>query len=138
VKPFCWQKAIAEFASVLQILIAEQLFQLIARRDLPLVRFALRSPNPPDKLEIFAEISEIFFEDRFGATFAALLRHPRLVMRAIQTNAKIGAAFHARLAASRRAGQRPWFTAIVTMPRHSHLRFMIYDLRLRAKNQPLK
>jgi hypothetical protein len=132
------RKAIAEFADLLQILIAEQFFQLLPRRDLTFVRFAFRLPNAPDKFKILAEISDIFFEDRFGATFAALLRHPRLIVRAIQTNAKIGAAFHARLAASRRAGQRPGFTAMVTMPRHSHLRFMIYDLRLRAKNQPLK
>jgi hypothetical protein len=40
-------------------------------------------------------------------------------MDAIQTDAQINAAFHARLAAAGLAAQRPEFTAIMAMPRHS-------------------
>jgi len=56
-------------------------------------------------------------------------------VRAVQTDAQIRAAFHARLAATGLAAQCPGFAAIVAVTGHLHLRFTIYDLRFRTKKQ---
>jgi hypothetical protein len=108
--------------------IAKQFFQLLARRGFALVRFTFWRPNAADKFKILAEISDGFLQNRFGPTFAALMRDARVVTCAIQTNAQIRATFHADFAATGISRRRPRFAAIVAMARHLNLRFMIYDL----------
>jgi hypothetical protein len=58
-----------------------------------------------------------------------LLCDTRIIAGAIQANPQIRAAFHARFATPRLAVQFPFLAAIVTVPRHLNLRFVIYDLR---------
>jgi hypothetical protein len=49
-------------------------------------------------------------------------------MRSVEAHAQVGPAFHAGLAATRLAVQRPRLAAIVTVPIHIYdLRFAIYD-----------
>jgi len=119
-------------------LIAQQFFQLIARGIFVRIDFRLRRPVAAEEIKILAEISDRLFQNRLGAPLAALLRDARVVMRAIQTHAQIRAAFHARLAAPRLAVQCPRFAAVVAMSGQIHLRFVIYDLRLRAEKQSMK
>jgi hypothetical protein len=83
------------------MLILEQFLQRVARRGFTFVRFRFRHPLAFGEFKIFAKISNGFFKNRFGAEFAALLRHARIVVCTIQAHAQIRAAFHARLAATR-------------------------------------
>jgi hypothetical protein len=117
--------------------IAEQFFQLFARGGFAGIDFRFRFPRAAGEFKIFAEISRRFFQNRFRAAFAALLRDAAVVARAIQTHAQIRAAFHADFAATGIARQRPRLAAVVTMSVHLNLRFAICELRL-AKQYPRK
>jgi hypothetical protein len=105
--------------------LAQQFFQLLARGVLAFVGFGSRRPNAAGKFKMFAEVADGFFQNRLGAAFAALLGHTRVVAGAVQADPQIHAAFHARLSATRLAGERPGFAAIMAMSRHRifHLRF---------------
>jgi hypothetical protein len=108
--------------------IAEQIFQTRARGGFALVGFRFRHPSPARKFKIFAKVADVLFEHRLGPSFAALLSHMRIVMRAVQADAQVGAAFHARLAATGLAGKRPKLAAIMAMAIHIYdLRYKIYD-----------
>ena len=74
--------------------------------------------------DVLAEVADVFFQHRLRPAFAALLRHTLIIKRAVQTDAQVGAAFHAGFAATGLAGQRPGIAAVVAMS--GHLRFTIY------------
>jgi hypothetical protein len=96
------------------------------------VNFALRCPSAADKFKILAKVAGGLFQKRLRTAFAALLRHAWIVMRAIQADSQIRAAFHACLAAPRLAVQRPRLAAIVAMPHHFifDLRFAVDDFKM--------
>jgi hypothetical protein len=93
----------------------------------PVSFLAMRCVSSADEFKIFAEISRRLFQHRLRPAFAALLRDARIVARAVQAHAQVGAAFHADFAAAGIAGKRPGFAAVVAMSRHLNLR--LADLR---------
>ena len=92
---------------------------MFARGSFTFVGFRFRRPDPERKFKILAEIADVLFQHRFGPALAALLGHPRVVVRAIQADAQVGPAFHAGFAAAGLAVQRPRFAAVVAMTVHS-------------------
>ena len=73
----------------------------------------------------------MLFQHRLGPALAALLRDAWIVVRAVQADAQIGAAFHVGFAAAGLAGERPRLAAIMAMTIHIYdLRFTIYDCRM--------
>jgi hypothetical protein len=70
------------------------------------------------EFKVFAEVPNGLFQHRFGAAFAALVRHVRVVMRAVQAHAQIGAAFHAGFPPARLAGNGPGLAAVVAVSSH--------------------
>jgi hypothetical protein len=77
-----------------------------------------RLPFTTDEFKILAKVSRRLIEDQIGAAFAALLGHAWVIALAIHARAQIGATFHADLAATRVAIDRPRFAALVTMTGH--------------------
>jgi hypothetical protein len=108
----------------------KQFVHPLACRRLTKIDFGFRRPLAPDEFKILAEISEVLVRYRLRPTFAALMCHLWVIMRAIQAYAQIRATFHAGFAAPRLAAQRPGFTAVMAMTCQIHLRFTIGDLRL--------
>src|ERR1035437_8907544 len=106
---------VCEVVSVPATLVAKQFFQLLARGGFALVAPGLGRPGPANKFKILAEIAHVLFQHRLGPALAALLGRARVVMRAVQTDAQVGPAFHAGLAAPRLAGQRPFLAAVVAV-----------------------
>jgi hypothetical protein len=98
--------------------IAEQILQLRARGGLALVGFGFCNPIAQSEIKILAKISYVFFQNRFGAPLAALVRNGAVIKRAVQAHAQIRTAFHADFAAARLAGNHPWLPAFMAMTSH--------------------
>ncbi len=113
--------------------IAKQFIHPLARCRFAGIGFRFRRPDALYEFKILAEIPEVLVRHRIGAAFAALLRHARIVARAVQADAQIGAAFHAAFAAAGIAVDRPRLAAVVAMTGHRYLRLMIFNLRLRKQ-----
>jgi hypothetical protein len=100
-------------------LIAKQFFQLLARGGFTRIGFSFWRPPAKRKFKILAKISDIFFQNRIGAPLAALMRRAQIVMRAIQADSQIRAAFHANFAATGIARKRPRLATVVTDTVHN-------------------
>jgi hypothetical protein len=103
------------------VLITKQLFQLLACGGFPWIAIALWGPFPQGKLKVFAEIAYVFFQDRFGPAFPALMGNTRIKMGTVQADAQVGPALHAGFAAPGLGGERPGLAAILTMAGQRHL-----------------
>lgn len=104
--------------SFLRALVTKELFEVFPRCTFPRIRRFSR-PDASNKLKIFAEIRHVLFVHSLGSGFAALLRDPRVIMRAIQTNLQIGPAPVTSFHASRLARQLILPAAFMAMFRHN-------------------
>src|SRR5688500_8015021 len=86
-------------------LIAKKLLQGIARRLFAGIGIATFGINAPNHFKPFAVIPQMLVEHRLCPALLALLRRPRVVMRAIQADPQIRAALMARFAAPGLAGE---------------------------------
>src|SRR4051794_13171089 len=90
-----------------RILVAEQLLQLLTRGIFARVDLILRHEHAREEIKIFAKIRGVFFLHRIGSAITTLMRDASIVGGAIQTNTQVRAAFVARFAAARLAGDGP-------------------------------
>src|SRR2546429_9711083 len=98
--------------------VTQQFLQLLARRGRATLFLRGRNKHAADKLEVFAKVANVFFEDRLRATVPALVRRARVVAQAIQANPQVGPALRTALTPPRLPGQRPFPSAFPAMPRH--------------------
>src|SRR5207302_4678338 len=87
--------------------VTHQFLQLIARGGLAGLFLHRRNEHAADELEVFAEIAERLFKDRFRAAVPALVRRARVVAHAVQADPQVGAALRTTFAAPGLSGQRP-------------------------------
>ena len=78
-------------------------------------------PVATDEIEVFAEVGEVFFCDRVGATIPALMSQARLIAHAIEADFEIRPALVTSFRAPGQSRERVFPTTIVTMPRHKLL-----------------
>src|SRR5256886_3200769 len=99
--------------------VTQQFLQLLARRGRARLFLRGRNKHAADKLEVFAKVANVFFENRFRATVPALVRRARVVAQAIQANPQVGPALRTTLTPPRLPGRRPFPSAFPAMPRHA-------------------
>jgi hypothetical protein len=103
-----------------QYLIAEQLFEQVARFVLAGIIVGTGHILASGQLKIFTEIRHMLFGDRIGAALAALVRHSGIMMSAIMTNFQIGAAALTRFQPTGRADEFVIAAAFPTMSCDCH------------------
>ena len=113
-----WYRLSASQACRRQLQSPNNFFIRVPGRVLTRGVLPLWGPDPASEIEVFAKISYILFQDRLGPAFAALVRHRRVIGRAVQADPQVGAAFHAHFAPARITAEDPRLAAVVTMSRH--------------------
>ena len=71
------------------------------------------------EIEIFAIVCTIFFLNRVGTAFTALVGHGDVKLNAVAAAAQVGFAFLTSIAPARRRAQGPFPSAVEAMPRHA-------------------
>jgi hypothetical protein len=85
----------------------------------------------PGQFKVIAEITRVFFADRFGAPVPALIGGVRIVTHTIQTDVQIRIAAFTTLASAGLGRQLPFPTTSITMARHRLNPILIF-LRVKA------
>ncbi len=99
--------------------IAKQFSHPFPRISFAAVGLGFGLPIAEGKFKKLTEIADVLFQNRLGPSLAALLRHVRIVKRAVEAHAQVGAAFPAGFAAPRLAVEGPRLAAMVAKTVHS-------------------
>jgi hypothetical protein len=72
--------------------ISEQFLQVLSRITFARILVAGGNERAADEIEIFAEVTRVFFGDGFGTSVATLMRRARIVAGTVEANAEVGTA----------------------------------------------